>query len=76
MEIRIPKLAVSMSEGALTEWLVPDGTAVEAGTPLYTIETDKTQTEIEAPVAGTLRILVPAGENDHPVGTLIAELTP
>lgn len=74
MELRIPKLAVSMTEGTLTEWLVEDGTAVDAGTPLYVIETDKVETEVEAPVAGTIRILVPAGDT-HPVGALIAEMS-
>jgi pyruvate/2-oxoglutarate dehydrogenase complex dihydrolipoamide acyltransferase (E2) component len=76
MDIRIPKLGVSMTEGALTSWLVQDGAAVEPGTPLYIIETDKAQTEVEAPAAGTLRIVVAAGDDEHPVGTLIAELVP
>jgi pyruvate/2-oxoglutarate dehydrogenase complex dihydrolipoamide acyltransferase (E2) component len=74
MEIRIPKLAVSMTEGTLTEWLVEDGAAVAAGTPLYVLETDKVETEVEAPVAGTVRLLVGAGDT-HPVGAVIAEVS-
>ena len=71
--VRVPKLGVSMSEGTLLEWLVGDGDRIEAGTPLYVIETDKVQTEVEATVAGVVRLLVPSG-GVHPVGEIIAEV--
>lgn len=71
--VRVPKLGVSMSEGTLREWLVADGDRIEAGTPLYVIETDKVETEVEATVAGVVRLLVGSG-GVHPVGALIAEV--
>ena len=46
--INIPKLGVSMTEGTLVEWLVSDGDQVSEGQPLYVIETDKVENEVEA----------------------------
>lgn len=45
-----------MTEGTLVEWMVIDGQAVVAGDVLYRIETDKVENDIEAPVAGIIRI--------------------
>ena len=73
IEIRIPKLGISMEEAVLSEWLVADGAQVEAGTPLYSMETDKSAQEVEAPAAGTLQIIGKTGET-YPVGELIGTL--
>ena len=53
--INIPKLGVSMTEGTLVEWLVADGDEVSEGQPLYVVETDKVENEVEATAAGTVR---------------------
>jgi pyruvate/2-oxoglutarate dehydrogenase complex dihydrolipoamide acyltransferase (E2) component len=71
--IKIPKLGMSMDEAKLVSWLAADGTAVEVGSPLYEIETDKAVQEVEAPVAGTLKIIEKEGET-YLVGHLIAEI--
>jgi pyruvate/2-oxoglutarate dehydrogenase complex dihydrolipoamide acyltransferase (E2) component len=73
-ELAIPQLGVTMTEGVLSEWLVEDGAAVTEGQAVYLLETDKTETEIEAPVAGTLHIKVEAG-NTYSVGTVVAEVS-
>lgn len=73
--LTIPKLQMSTTEGTLAEWLVEDGAAVEAGQVIYALETDKSVQEIEAPVSGTLKQKVAAGET-YPVGTEIGEITP
>jgi pyruvate/2-oxoglutarate dehydrogenase complex dihydrolipoamide acyltransferase (E2) component len=62
-----------MSEGTLVEWLVSDGDTVQAGDILYRIETDKVENEIEAPVAGTVRITGEEGET-YDVGTQIGSI--
>src|SRR5579883_2874827 len=62
-----------MTEGTLAAWLCDDGVEVAAGQPLYRLETDKVTMDIEAPAAGILRQLVPAG-TDVPVGHLIGRL--
>ena len=71
--INIPKLGVSMTEGTLVEWLVSDGDQVTEGQPLYLIETDKIENEVEATTAGTVRISGEEGET-YPVGTSIGEI--
>jgi pyruvate/2-oxoglutarate dehydrogenase complex dihydrolipoamide acyltransferase (E2) component len=72
-EIILPKIGFSMAEGLLAEWLVADGSPVAEGAPLYTLESDKSATEIEAPVSGVLRILKPVGET-YPVGTILGTI--
>jgi pyruvate/2-oxoglutarate dehydrogenase complex dihydrolipoamide acyltransferase (E2) component len=59
-----------MNEGVIAEWLVADGATVQAGAPLYSIESDKAVQEIEAPACGRLRIIVQPGTS-NPVGTVL-----
>jgi len=54
VRIEVPRLAESISEAVLVEWLKPDGAAVRADEPVATLETDKAAVEIAAPVAGKL----------------------
>lgn len=72
-EIRIPKLGMSATEMTLTEWMFGDGETVEKGEVIYTVETDKSTTEIEAPVSGIIR---PTGEEGavYKVGDLIGTI--
>jgi pyruvate/2-oxoglutarate dehydrogenase complex dihydrolipoamide acyltransferase (E2) component len=72
-EIRIPKLGISMEEAVLTEWFVADGSQVEVGAVLYSLETDKSVQEVESPVSGTVRIVGVTGET-YPVGALIGSI--
>ncbi len=69
-EIRIPKIGMSATEMTLLEWMFADGDRVEVSDVIYTVETDKTTTEIEAQSAGTLRVMAAEGES-YTVGTLI-----
>jgi pyruvate dehydrogenase E2 component (dihydrolipoamide acetyltransferase) len=72
-DLRLPQLGDIMTEGRLTVWLQSDGAAVEAGQPLYDLETDKVSFTVEAPAGGMLRQVVPAGEV-VPVGTVVGQL--
>jgi len=69
-EIILPKIGFSMTEGTLSEWLVKDGAQVAAGAPLFSLESDKSTTEVEAPASGVLRVLKAVGES-YPVGTVL-----
>ena len=69
-EIRIPKLGMSATEMTLLEWMFGDGEAVAAGQVIYTVETDKSTTEIEAQVSGIIRPTGVEGEV-YQVGDLI-----
>jgi 2-oxoglutarate dehydrogenase E2 component (dihydrolipoamide succinyltransferase) len=72
--VRMPKLADTLVEGTLGEWLKQVGEAVAPGEPLARVETDKVTTELSAPVAGTvLALLVEAGQT-VPVETPIARI--
>jgi len=72
--ILLPKLGFTMADGTLAEWLVPDGTQVQAGQPIYALESEKSVQEVEAPTAGVLKILKPAGAS-YPVGTVLGEIS-
>jgi pyruvate/2-oxoglutarate dehydrogenase complex dihydrolipoamide acyltransferase (E2) component len=71
--ISIPKLGVAMTEGILQKWLAADGQTVAPGDPIYVLETDKVENEIEAPVAGTLRHKGVEG-GTYAVGTQVGEI--
>ena len=73
-QILLPKLGFSMNEGTLAEWLVADGGAIQQGQPLYSLESEKSVQEIEAPASGTLKIIKQAGEI-YEVGTVIGEIS-
>ena len=59
--IVIPQLGL-VEEVVVLQWLRTDGEAVTAGEAVVLLETEKAQTEIEAPATGTLRIAVPASD--------------
>lgn len=73
-EIVMPKWGLSMQEGTIGTWLKADGDAVSAGEPIVEIETEKITNLVEAPSAGVLRIVHPAG-SVVPVTQLIAWIT-
>ena len=72
-EIRIPKIGMSATEMTLSEWMFSDGETVTQGDVIYTLETDKTATEIEAQSSGVLRVTGVEGEV-YAVGTLIGTI--
>jgi pyruvate dehydrogenase E1 component beta subunit len=75
LEILMPALSPTMTEGAIARWLVKEGTAVSSGDLLAEIETDKATMELEAPEDGVLgRILLPDGTEEIAVGTPIGVL--
>ena len=69
----LPKLGFSVNEANLVEWMVADGATVAKGDPLYALESEKSVQEIDAPTAGVVKILKPAGEV-YLVGTVIGEI--
>ena len=55
-EFLMPKLGLTMEEGTIAEWLVADGDDVASGTAVLRIETDKTETDVEAAASGRLHV--------------------
>src|ERR1700679_123755 len=61
-DVVMPQMGESIVEGTLTKWLKKPGDKVERDEPLFEISTDKVDTEIPSPAAGTMgEILVPEG---------------
>ena len=58
----MPKLGLTMEEGTITEWFADDGASIPAGAPLLRIETDKTETDVEAAATGRLHRVGQVGE--------------
>jgi pyruvate dehydrogenase E1 component beta subunit len=75
IQILMPALSPTMTEGKLAKWLKAEGEAIRAGEVIAEIETDKATMEVEAVDEGTLgKILVPAGTDAVPVNTPIGVL--
>jgi len=73
MDVKIPAVGESVQEAVLAEWFKQDGDVVEKDEPLFVIETDKVTLEVTAEIAGTLTILVAAGETVS-VGAVVARI--
>ena len=72
IEVVMPQMGVSVSEGTITKWLKQEGEEVQADEPLLEISTDKVDTEVPSPGTGTVQqILVQEGETVD-VGTKLA----
>src|SRR5581483_5132782 len=61
VDIKVPAVGESVTEGILSRWLKKDGDAVRADEPVVELETDKATTEVVAPADGRLTIAVPEG---------------
>ena len=62
VEVKVPAVGESITEGVLVEWFKQDGEAVHAEEPLFELETDKITLTVNAERAGTLRILAQADQ--------------
>jgi pyruvate/2-oxoglutarate dehydrogenase complex dihydrolipoamide acyltransferase (E2) component len=74
-KIVMPQLGLTMEEGSVTNWLKKPGEYVEKGDPLFTVETDKIEMEVEAMGKGYLGASQVELGLKVPVGTLLATLT-
>jgi 2-oxoglutarate dehydrogenase E2 component (dihydrolipoamide succinyltransferase) len=73
VEVRIPSLGESVSQGVIARWLKENGEVVAVDDALLELETDKATMEIPAEAAGRLEILKAAGETVD-VGTIVARI--
>jgi pyruvate dehydrogenase E2 component (dihydrolipoamide acetyltransferase) len=72
VDVVMPQMGVSVSEGTITKWLKQEGEQIQADEPLLEISTDKVDTEVPSPGTGVVQqILVPEGETVE-VGTRLA----
>jgi 2-oxoglutarate dehydrogenase E2 component (dihydrolipoamide succinyltransferase) len=63
IDVVMPQMGESLAEGTVVRWMKKAGDRVERDEPLFEISTDKVDTDVPSPTAGTLRtILVPGGQ--------------
>jgi 2-oxoglutarate dehydrogenase E2 component (dihydrolipoamide succinyltransferase) len=75
MDIKVPAMGESVTEGTLANWLVKPGQQVAQDDPVAEIETDKVAIEVPAPAAGVIsEQLVKEGDTVK-IGTIIARMT-
>src|SRR5215210_4397496 len=70
--IKMPTLGLTMEAGTITRWLKHEGDAVAKDEPLFAVETDKAENEVESPVAGVLLKILAAEGDEVPVQRVIA----
>jgi len=73
VDVQIPTLGESISEGVIVRWLKQNGEQVAADEPLFELETDKASVEIPAPSAGVITIVAKEGATVH-VGDVVARI--
>ncbi|MEB8327040.1 pyruvate dehydrogenase complex dihydrolipoyllysine-residue acetyltransferase, partial [Dietzia kunjamensis] len=71
-DVVMPELGESVTEGTITKWLKSVGDTVEVDEPLLEVSTDKVDTEIPSPVAGTLQKIVAEEDETVDVGATLA----
>jgi 2-oxoglutarate dehydrogenase E2 component (dihydrolipoamide succinyltransferase) len=76
IDIVVPELGESITEGTITAWLVQVGDAVAEDQPLLELETEKVTAELPAPAAGVLVEIVVADGEDVPVGAVVGRIEP
>lgn len=75
MDIILPKWGMTMQDGVISEWLVAVGDTVVEGQPIAVIETEKVDTELESPGAGTITELLVQPGDSADVGAVIARMS-
>ena len=70
--VHMPKYGMTMEEGIIVEWLVNEGDHVNEGDGIAVIETEKVETELEAPASGVIVEISVDADTEIPVGNVIA----
>ncbi len=71
-DITLPQLGETVTEGTITKWFKKVGDAIAADEPLFEVSTDKVDTEVPSPIAGTVTEIRIAEGETVAVGTVIA----
>ena len=74
VDVVIPEIGESVTEGTITSWYVAVGDSVSVDQPLFELETDKITTDVPSPVAGTITELLAGDGEDVAVGAVVARL--
>src|SRR5438477_422244 len=76
VQITMPEMGESVTEGTILEWLKQVGDPVEADEGVVEVSTDKVDAEVPAPVAGTLAEILVQPDETVKTGTVVARIAP
>src|SRR3954451_13692761 len=76
VQIEMPEMGESVTEGIVLEWHVAVGDFVNEGDTVVEVSTDKVDAEVPAPADGVITKLLVAVDDEVPVGAALAEMEP
>jgi 2-oxoglutarate decarboxylase len=76
VQIQMPEMGESVTEGIVLEWHVAEGDFVNEGDTVVEVSTDKVDAEVPAPTAGVITKLIAQVDDEVPVGAPLAEMEP
>src|SRR3954451_677918 len=76
IQITMPPMGESVTEGTILEWLKQVGDEVEADEGIVEVSTDKVDAEVPAPASGILTKILVEPDETGPVGTVLGEISP
>src|SRR3954453_20578593 len=76
VDVAVPEMGESVSEGTVLDWLVKVGDVVEKDQGLVEISTDKVDAELPSPVAGTIVEILAKPDDVVATGTVVARIAP
>src|SRR5687767_374164 len=71
-DVTLPQLGETVTEGTITRWFKKVGDTIAADEPLFEVSTDKVDTEVPSPVAGTITQILAQEGDTVPVGAVLA----
>src|ERR1700737_1036706 len=74
VEIQMPQMGESVSEGTVLEWHVKEGDAVEEGQTVVEVSTDKVDAEVPAPASGVITRILGRRDEAVAVGAALAQM--
>src|SRR5215211_3200045 len=76
VEIQMPQMGESVTEGTVLEWLKHEGEFVSEGETVVEVSTDKVDAEVPAPASGVITRILKAPDETIEVGGVLGELDP
>src|SRR3954465_9048232 len=76
IQITMPPMGESVTEGTILEWLKQVGDEVEADEGIVEVSTDKVDAEVPAPASGILTKILVEPDETVPVGAVLGEISP
>ena len=76
IEVQMPQMGESVTEGTILEWRVSEGQAVAEGETVVEVSTDKIDAEVPAPASGVITKILAAPDDTVEVGQVLARIDP